>query len=288
MTDPVGVTFAVAGLASIFTACVDCFGYVQLGRKFGKDYQRCLLKLDIARLRLSRWGESVKIYENTDGSWQRHEIPLKSKRDAEAVRGILGEIMALFADAEVVSNRYKSKAKSTDLALHDSTIDLEPDLLSLHNKMRDLAINRQKRTGFAKKAAWALYDQKQFSRLIEDVSQLVSNLVELFPATERQQQLCLSETKEMGGEADLQVLKDAANGVDDLLQETVIMAISSQGGHQYNSIQAFERARIGNGNYVAAGYVPNGPGHIYNGITASGDSRVWNGDNYGGKSIFDD
>ena len=36
--EPVGFAIGVAGLAGTFTACVDCFEYVQLGRKFGADY----------------------------------------------------------------------------------------------------------------------------------------------------------------------------------------------------------------------------------------------------------
>jgi hypothetical protein len=37
----------------LFTPCVECFEYVQFGRKFEKDYEICLVKLDIVRLRLS-------------------------------------------------------------------------------------------------------------------------------------------------------------------------------------------------------------------------------------------
>lgn len=58
MTDPFSATLAVAGLAGLFTACVDRFEYLQLGHQFGKSYQRSLLKLDIAKLRLSRWARA--------------------------------------------------------------------------------------------------------------------------------------------------------------------------------------------------------------------------------------
>jgi hypothetical protein len=48
------------GIAAAFTACVDCFHYVQHSRHFGRDYQTELISLDCARLRLTRWGEAVK------------------------------------------------------------------------------------------------------------------------------------------------------------------------------------------------------------------------------------
>lgn len=78
-----------------------------------------------------------------------------------------------------------------------------------------------------KKAAWALYDEKQFNRLISEVTELVDNLVDLFPAAECQQQLCRIEAETLGNESDLQPLKDAARGVDDFFQKTVEKAIET-------------------------------------------------------------
>jgi len=57
--ESVGFAIGVAGLAGVFTACVDCFEYVQLGRQFGQDYEKCLLKLDAAKVGMSRWGAAM-------------------------------------------------------------------------------------------------------------------------------------------------------------------------------------------------------------------------------------
>ena len=57
--EPVGLGIGIAGLAGAFTACLDCFEYIQLGRQVGQDYGKCLLKLDTAKLRISRWGVAV-------------------------------------------------------------------------------------------------------------------------------------------------------------------------------------------------------------------------------------
>jgi Prion-inhibition and propagation len=51
----------VAGLVGTFTACVDCFEYIRIGRSLGADYQTAIIKLDLVRLRLTRWGRSVGI-----------------------------------------------------------------------------------------------------------------------------------------------------------------------------------------------------------------------------------
>jgi hypothetical protein len=60
-----GIVAGAVGIAAAFTACVDCFNYVQLGRRFGQDYQTDILSLSCARLRLTRWGQAVDIYGDT-------------------------------------------------------------------------------------------------------------------------------------------------------------------------------------------------------------------------------
>ena len=57
--EPAGLTVGVLALAGLFNNTVDCFEYVQIGRCFGQSYQTSLLKLDNAKLRLSRWGQSI-------------------------------------------------------------------------------------------------------------------------------------------------------------------------------------------------------------------------------------
>jgi hypothetical protein len=64
MAEPLGMVAGAIGITSAFSACIDCFDYIQLGRHFGKDYQTSLLTLGLLKLRLSRWGEAVKIYED--------------------------------------------------------------------------------------------------------------------------------------------------------------------------------------------------------------------------------
>jgi Prion-inhibition and propagation len=59
--EPASLTVGVVGLAGLFSACMECFDYLQLGQAFGEDYGKCLLRLDAAKLRFSRWGEAMGI-----------------------------------------------------------------------------------------------------------------------------------------------------------------------------------------------------------------------------------
>ena len=44
--EPASLTIGVVGLAGLFSTCMQCFDYVQLGRAFGDDYGKCLLRLE--------------------------------------------------------------------------------------------------------------------------------------------------------------------------------------------------------------------------------------------------
>ena len=66
MAEPFGIAAGAIGIATAFTACIDCFEYIQIGRHFGRDFQTDLLSLSCARLRLTRWGESVNIYSDPE------------------------------------------------------------------------------------------------------------------------------------------------------------------------------------------------------------------------------
>ncbi|OBT45574.1 hypothetical protein VE00_03492 [Pseudogymnoascus sp. WSF 3629] len=134
MAEPFGIVSGAIGIASAFTACVDCFEY------FGRDFQTDQLALNCARLRLTRWGESVKVYDD----------PRLGRQDATATeiqlaKDALLQILVLFADTESTSKKYKLTAKAgVDISLY-STGDMDPKMVALDDKMKGLAIQRQKK-----------------------------------------------------------------------------------------------------------------------------------------------
>lgn len=275
---------AIVSLPGCFTAAVQCFEHVQLGRNFEKNFQKSLLKLDIAEYRPSRWGERVNIYPNNGNE---AEIRIQSAKDVEAAKRFLQEIPTVFTDANRLSDRYKPKT-SFELEISQPHVNLPPNALGLHTKIRDLAIRYQKRTNVRKKATWALYHEKYFNRLIEDITQFVNHLDELFPATQEHQQQLQMEVSELSNEPDFASLGEAAEEVDDALREIIEKALETRTGHQYRNVKVSGEAKVENGNYVTTGAVATGMGHIYDGIAASDQAKVRNGDNYGGKNIFDD
>lgn len=276
MAETAGLVIGAVSLTAIFTACVDCFEYIQLGRNFGKDYQRSLLKLDITKLRLSRWADAV------NESHSQCQVPVGTPAEAQKVEEILGEIMTCFADAQKISQRFKTKSKdSTELQVYDANMDLEPSLRMMHDKMRGLALRRQRRSSVRQKAAWALYEKKYFDRLISDVAELVEGLIKLFPATQqRQSELIVEEVQEIESQPAFTEIKSAAEDVDSLLVSSVQQALTAQGSHNFTGNTVTDEADAQYGDQYAQGAQHTGPGHSFVGNMASGKAKAQYGNKY--------
>jgi hypothetical protein len=174
-----GLAVGIIALAGFFNNAVDCFEYVQLGRNFGTNFQTSIL------------------FEHTR-SLQEATI---QKEDIAKAERVLGQILELFAAAEEISTKYKRSAKPDDsnLTALDVHAEMDPLGISLYEQMRKLCIKRQNRTTLRQKVKWALYEEKHFKRLIEDIIDLVSDLPELFSTVKQEQlKLCEIEVSEIG------------------------------------------------------------------------------------------
>lgn len=274
-----GLVIGGVSVAGLFTVCVECFEYVQVGRELGKNYQTALLKLDLLKLRLSRWFTAVR-----DSA-----IIAQSEEEIKKAHDILGQIIYLFDETEKRSKKFDKGSRGSGEIGTGPTTDMDADLDAIHQKMRNLALKRQKQSTFTQKAKWALYEEKQFKRLIEDIDPLVRDLVELFPATKAQErQLSLEEAQELqaGPERGVEMLQEANEGEDELLRESMNELMAGQFKHQYqgNSVKGEALARYGD--EFEGGPVSTGAGSMYRDNKAEGKVKVHYGDHHGQGSIF--
>ncbi|KAI1428852.1 prion-inhibition and propagation-domain-containing protein [Xylaria sp. FL1777] len=287
-----GTVASALSVAALFNNCVNCFEYIQLGRHFGQDYERCQLKLDIAKTRLSRWGQAVAI--NEDPRFTTSEPQETSFRQVQA---ILEEIEQLFGTLQKASKRYAIGAKQEDLELLQVQ-DMQPVAQRLHNRLNTVVSKRQKRTNVFKKAAWALYDGKNFDKLVEQLTGFVDDLEKLFPVEDIRRTLVAMEIDEVKeDEPSLKALQSAAEDIDSVLSEVVVEKLETCRRQNYaKNIQSQDKARVRVGDEwteaalssrsveVVAGPTNNGADEV----TAKGSSAVHIGNNYGGRGIFDD
>jgi Prion-inhibition and propagation len=252
----------IAGLVGTFTACVDCFEYIRIGRSLGADYQTAIIKLDLARLRLTRWGRSVGILQGDQDIDEAVAFTqLKSKlgapeKDFETVTNTIGQLFTLFKMSAETSNRLSSRSGLEDEV--DNSID-NTDIRFLHDKMRDLALQRQKESTVLQKTAWALYRKKDFTNLVDQIAELTSALVEVTSVQAQQQELCRAEVEEISNDRSLVVLDDilaeSASGedvnLDDLLHETVVKAMDERRG--MIAMDIWKRNQVGEGSKIQQG-----------------------------------
>jgi hypothetical protein len=91
-------------------------------------------------------------------------------------------------------------------------------VMALSNKMKELAIRRQKGSRVLKTAGWALYHRSELKELTESITSLIDNIEDLFPAPQSQLALVKQETAEIQDKQALGLVESAAQDVDSLLR----------------------------------------------------------------------
>jgi len=119
---------------------------------------------------------------------------------------------------------------------------MDPLSIALDNKMKALAIRRQKGSRFLKLTSWALHHRSEFKNLLEQIVSLIDNIEKLFPAPEAQITLVRQEAAEVGDNPSLELIENAANGMDSLLQ-TALQEVRT--GHQYLKVVIKGKAQTG-------------------------------------------
>lgn len=211
----------------LFNDAVQNFEYIQMGSNFGQSFQTSLLKLDVVRLRLTRWGQSVGLANVDDGDVKQLQMTNLAREDQEKVQDFLAQILELFAEAETASKRLRRR--NPTLKVLDPAEELDGVSASLHQKMEYVAKKRQGKSELEQDQVTILYEEKNFARLIEDISELVDGLVNLFPGIqEEQRRLCEEEVSGFNAnEGALSLLKEVAAGQDKLLTDMVVKVIQS-------------------------------------------------------------
>ena len=200
-----------------------------------------------------------------------------SDEELRLARSLLEQILESFEDAEIISERFKQhtsvqSAGSDELLIYNADSDLDPDYRRLHLSMRELAAQRQRRTGVRKKAAWALYEKKRFERMIEDLTSFTSQLVDLFPAVQDEQRaLCKTEISAISGTQDLMLLRNVACKDENILSDEIKREEDNR-GHSVIDWKADGSSKMWAGDENAVGV--NSKGHNFARFTVSKHADV--------------
>ena len=238
MVEAFGIVAGAVGIVVAFTACVDCFEYVQFGRHFGRDYQTDLLALNCSRIRLTRWGQVVDILN--DSRMGRLDA---TSEQIQTVKNTLYQILVLFVDSTKISQQYKLNGTTGEDLFVLFSDSMDSTFVALNNKMRKLIIKRQKRSNILTITQWALYRKFEFKSLVEGISSLIDNIEKIFFASQAQVTLVRQKVTELHDRETLELVQSAAEDVDSLLQNVVKEALND---HRYLNILVKGKAQIEN------------------------------------------
>jgi hypothetical protein len=283
-----GIVSGAFGIAATFTTCVDCFGYIQLGRHFGKDFQTSLTTLNLLRFRLSNWGEAVNVYDDPQlGQPNASPDALKTAKDT------LLQILVLFRDSEQTAKKFRLKSSSGEVATYQGH-DIGSDLFQFVNQMDELAKKRQKKTGVWKKSTWALYHGENFTKLTDNITKLLDLLEKLFPGSEVQGRIGNEEARALQNEQTIQNLRVLTEQVGILLQEkdTERGSGSHRDGVVVEEILAEEDCKIQTGDVVVEGWTGQSGDHkatnvLVGKMDLKGKVKVLVGANLSDKGFWD-
>jgi len=303
--DPVGVTLGAVSLATALSgtlvSVVECFEYMQLARRFGKDFDKSQARLVVLKLQITRLGVSIGALQDPDTG--RYRTVTADEATAAAAKELLEAIQYDANEVERRAQKYRGEPLSVTVTELDSAA---PDsdgndkdattTTALVSQTDTIVAKRLRGVSWTRKTKWALYEKNRFDRLLGDVAQNLGELEKLFEdksvtqVAESQRELCRAEVGQVRDgqpEAVMELLGDVcqANG-DTLLEQAVRDDIAARGAcHIYARNEFSEDAKIEQGDRIAQGYTGQAPvgrrGHNYGVTIAKGRAAVRQGDTYG-------
>ncbi|EXK49790.1 hypothetical protein FOMG_02270 [Fusarium oxysporum f. sp. melonis 26406] len=165
--EPLGLAVGVAGLAGLFSSCLEAVDKVQSYQTFGTDSRVLDTRFKAAKTRFERWGLGVGIKQ---GKLLPTHHPFLDDHDISAVvTDLLHIIIKAICDA---SNSPQHRDRATGLDVDDSS--------GLHEPGLPFAAASRSRRG---KMSWALWGKRGRVEKVELFEKLVQQLHYLVPLT---------------------------------------------------------------------------------------------------------
>ncbi|KAL2106314.1 hypothetical protein VUR80DRAFT_6896 [Thermomyces stellatus] len=228
---------AANNITSLFSSVLKGLEYVQLARSFGDDLKLHQLRLDLIRLRLSRWGQATGLCSTeseggTDVENNGKNAIIEDK--ADDIEDLLDVIRNVLKKAMAESQKLAPKGVDID----DGESELGPPRFKrLQLKIRNLVKKRCLRAGdHIKGVKWILYKKEQCEALTTQLTELIGQLEQLAAPEEKLQELTKEECDEMGDS--LKTLLEVAEAVDPLLETAASQKLEADAAARGVSVSA--------------------------------------------------
>ena len=201
-----GFVIGTVALASLFSTCVECWGYIDSARSHGREYELLATKLEVERTRFLILGQLIGILDSDKNGPSFLDTPFI----VAAMERSLNCILAIFQDSEALESRYGlQQAKNIENKAEFPTVGKHQffRFQEAYSQFRARLKGTQAQTSLLKKTRWAIRDRIKFDNLIKDLNQLIDGLKEITDpyVTKAQQQNAIIE--ELDKTQDLRVLQ---------------------------------------------------------------------------------
>lgn len=159
-----GLVIGVAGLAGLFTSCLEALDKLQSYRTFGTDSHVLDTRFKAARARFERWGPGVGIEQGR--LKHAHHPALDDKAISDAVAALFHIVVEAICDA---SNVLPRRAWGAGFDNKDSLARDRPTPRNVVHESK------------TKKMTWALWGKGKRTEQVEIFEQLVQQLHNLVP-----------------------------------------------------------------------------------------------------------
>lgn len=235
-----GLAVGVAGLAGLFTTCLECFNIVQCGRYFGHDYLILEAKYANQRLRLQTWGRACGLADATGCT----NLPW-DEQVGLAVESTLQRMAALFQDHRTLRSRYGlsmvqpssgTSAASAVLGTIASKLHIRKSSLIRAQTAAELrSLPFMKRPALPTAIRWAVQDKQKFADLVQHLKDFNDDLDALTaePAVlQRQRDLIREEVGSIVDIEELETIETARMGIRDAVADAASLRLFQiQEGH---------------------------------------------------------
>ncbi|KAK4034304.1 prion-inhibition and propagation-domain-containing protein [Parachaetomium inaequale] len=232
--EPIGLAVGVAGLAGLFSTCIECFNIVQRGRYLGRDYFILETKYTNQRLRLLTWGRACGL---TDAG-----TPAAEGWDEDiltAVSRTLAQIALLFQDHQALRKRYGLSPERSGLGGRVSNTQAILNALTSGFRDTSLAISeaavfpplpRSPAKGPSISAAvrWAVDDKRTFAELVDHLKDFIDGLEGVtagLNVPQRQREMIRVEVGHISDFSELEMIEEARMGNSDAVADAASLRL---------------------------------------------------------------
>ncbi|KAK3360995.1 prion-inhibition and propagation-domain-containing protein, partial [Lasiosphaeria ovina] len=239
-----GLSLGLAGVAGLFSACLECYQLVQRGATMQKDTVILITKFENQELRFTAWGRARVLFgpEECDPRLDEPQLGVR-------VFATLKCIKSLFEDERNLNRRYGLRQSS------DTSSGLLP--ASKSTAMATSLMKQSQRFTLLNKAQWEIADREKFAELIQHLKDFNDDLETMTRATDvpRRQRIIVEyeieevddvevlEEMVMASEDDSDVVSDTASIRLERIREGSIRTVSARTATNSNSSASSVTAR---------------------------------------------